>query len=195
MAGGGGRDWRVKERPKPLLSSATKPKELDDLWRETRETAGNPVRNPLVPEHRPLVRKVAMRLRSKLPSEVELDDLMQVGMLGLHRAMLAYDAGRGIKFATFAEYHVRGAILDDLRDGDWAPRLVRARTKVFQEAIAQLRQHLGRNPSEEELAGHLKMSPKAFLRLSEEARPVVQVSLGAAARGSEEVGEQVEAAA
>jgi len=134
-------------------------------------------RNQFAMEHLPLVRRTAVRIRARLPDLVELEDLIQVGMIGLHRAMLAFEPKRRVRFSTFAPFYIRGAIFDDLRATDWVPRLVRQRTRIVVEATRQLQQQLGRTPTDEELTQYLKLTPEDFGRLRREARPVAQISL------------------
>ena len=159
------------------LSSAPDPRDLEAFWQELMGAKDGGRRNQFAVAHLPLVRQTATRIHAKLPNMVEVDDLVQEGMLGLHRAMLAFNPKRRVQFKTFAGFYIRGAIFDHLRATDWAPRLVRHRARIIEKATHELQQQLGRNPSERELAKALKLSPKAFTRLRKEARPVFQISL------------------
>ncbi|MCM2317742.1 MAG: RNA polymerase sigma factor FliA [Pseudomonas sp.] len=109
----------------------------------------------LLEEHLPLVRRQALSLQVRLPASVELDDLIQAGMIGLLDALNRYDACHGASFATFASQRIRGAMLDELRSRDWVPRSVRRNTRALDEAIRRLEQHLGRPAEEREIAAAL----------------------------------------
>ncbi|MCY1423426.1 RNA polymerase sigma factor FliA [compost metagenome] len=109
----------------------------------------------LLEEHLPLVRRQALSLQVRLPASVELDDLIQAGMIGLLDALNRYDASHGASFATFASQRIRGAMLDELRSRDWVPRSVRRNTRALDEAIRRLEQHLGRPAEEREIAAAL----------------------------------------
>jgi RNA polymerase sigma factor for flagellar operon FliA len=103
----------------------------------------------------PLVKFVAHRISSRLPSHVELDDLVHSGIIGLMDAIEKFEPARGIKFKTYAELRVKGAILDGLRDLDWVPRSLRRKKKDIENAYHLLEQQLGRAASDEEVAVHL----------------------------------------
>jgi RNA polymerase sigma factor for flagellar operon FliA len=115
-------------------------------------------RERLIMEHLPQVRLIARRIHERLPEGVSLDDLISTGILGLISAIDRFDASLNVKLKTYAEYKIRGAILDSLRGLDWAPRQQRKRTKQIEAAIAALEQKLHRSPTEEEIAAHLGIS-------------------------------------
>jgi RNA polymerase sigma factor FliA len=136
---------------------------------ESCMTVGNPeaekklpltadVRDTLILEHLPQVKLIARRIHERLPVSVSLDDLISSGIVGLIAAIDRYDARRDVKLRTYAEYKIRGAILDSLRGLDWAPRLQRKRAKSVEASIAQLEQKHQRTPTEEEIAAHLGLS-------------------------------------
>lgn len=112
----------------------------------------------LVREYLPLVKKIALRLAVKLPSEIELDDLMQVGLMGLLRARDSYDAAQGASFATYAGIRIKGAMLDELRGNDWLPRSVQEQFSRVAAAIERLDGRLGRPPRDTEIAEELGMA-------------------------------------
>lgn len=116
------------------------------------------VREQLILEHLPQVKLIARRIHERLPVSVSLDDLISTGVLGLIAAIDRYDASHDVKLKTYAEYKIRGAILDSLRGLDWAPRQQRKRAKLIEAAIAALEQQHQRMPSEEEIAGYLGLS-------------------------------------
>lgn len=103
------------------------------------------------------MRKLALQLLARLPASVELDDLIQAGMIGLLDAARRYQEVADAQFETYATARIRGAMLDELRNQDWLPRSVRSKAKRIDQAIAQLTQQLMRPPSEAEIAGHLEL--------------------------------------
>lgn len=115
-------------------------------------------RDALVREFVPLVKYHAGMLKLRLPPHIELDDLISSGIVGLLDALDRFDDSRGIKFKTYAEFRIRGAMLDYLREMDWFPRSVRQRATNLQNVYAQLEVLFGRPPEEEEVAKHLKIS-------------------------------------
>ena len=128
-----------------------------ELWRSFRANPGDTyLRNRLIEHYMPLVRKRAERIRAKLPNEIELDDLISAGSLGLIDSIRAFEPERGVKFETFCLPRVQGAMLDELRSMDWAPRMVRSKTSKLNEADKILVGKFGRRPSEEELANFLE---------------------------------------
>jgi RNA polymerase sigma factor for flagellar operon FliA len=112
-------------------------------------------RERLILEHLPQVRLIARRIHDRVPESVSLDDLVSSGIVGLIAAIDRFDAAHNVKLKTYAEYKIRGAILDSLRGMDWAPRQQRKRSKQIEAAIAEVEQHLHRSPSEEEIAKQL----------------------------------------
>jgi RNA polymerase sigma factor for flagellar operon FliA len=114
-------------------------------------------RDALVREFVPLVKYHAGMLKLRLPPHIELDDLISSGIVGLLDALDRFDGSRGIKFKTYAEFRIRGAMLDYLREMDWFPRSVRQRATNLQNVYAQLEVLLGRPPEEDEVANHLKI--------------------------------------
>jgi RNA polymerase sigma factor for flagellar operon FliA len=115
-------------------------------------------REILVRDTLPLVERVASSLAARLPPQVELSDLTQAGFLGLLDAAQKFDWDKGVRFSTYAELRIRGAILDSLRALDWVPRSLRRRRRELASARSLLATRLGREPSEEELASELKLS-------------------------------------
>ena len=114
-------------------------------------------RDRLILEHLPQVRLISRRIHERLPESVCLDDLISAGTIGLISAVDRFDPKQNVKLKTYAEYKIRGAILDSLRGLDWAPRQQRKRTKQIEAAIAALEQQLSRMPTEDEIAAHLKV--------------------------------------
>jgi RNA polymerase sigma factor for flagellar operon FliA len=119
---------------------------------------GKSDKNALLTEHAPLVKRLAHQLKAKLPPSVEVDDLIQAGMIGLLDAVSRYEETHGAQFETYAVQRIRGAMLDELRSSDWLPRSMRQNMRKIEEAMNVLQQRLGRPPSETEVASQLKMS-------------------------------------
>jgi RNA polymerase sigma factor for flagellar operon FliA len=132
--------------------------------------AGQPDRNELVQRFMPLVKRVAYHLMARLPANVQFEDLVQNGMLGLLDAMERFEDGFGAQFETYATQRVRGAMLDGLRANDWLPRNMRRELRRIERAINQLEHAHGRAPSEQELADTLEMSLVDYQKLLQEAR-------------------------
>lgn len=115
-------------------------------------------RERLILEHLPQVRLIARRIQERLPKNISLEDLVSTGVLGLISAIDNFDPGHNVKLKTYAEYKIRGAILDSLRGLDWAPRQKRRKTKQIEAAILAAEQRLQATPSEEDIAAQLEIS-------------------------------------
>ena len=113
--------------------------------------------NALLKQYSPLVRRLAHQMIAKLPANVELDDLIQVGMIGLNDALSRFDAAQGVQFETFATQRIRGAMLDELRGGDWMSRGDRRHQRAIESAVHKLEQKLKRAPNESEIADEMGM--------------------------------------
>ena len=124
----------------------------------------------LVETHAPLVKRIAYQLMSRLPASVDVDDLIQNGMIGLLDAIGRYQDGLGAQFETYAAQRVRGAMLDGLRENDWLPRSLRRDMRRIESAIHSLEQQNGRAPSETELAAALGVSLDEYQHMLHEAR-------------------------
>jgi RNA polymerase sigma factor for flagellar operon FliA len=119
---------------------------------------GKADKNHLLTEHMPLVKRLAHQMKAKLPASVEVDDLVQAGMIGLLDAISRYEENHGAQFETYAVLRIRGAMLDELRSNDWMPRSTRQNMRKVEQAMATLQQQLGRPPSESEIAKSMKLS-------------------------------------
>jgi RNA polymerase sigma factor for flagellar operon FliA len=115
-------------------------------------------RNALIRQYQPLVRKLAHHMMAKLPANVQVDDLIQVGLIGLSEALTRFEATQGVQFETFATQRIRGAMIDELRENDWVSRGTRKSQKDIEEAMRRLEHRLGRSPLESEIAADLSMS-------------------------------------
>jgi RNA polymerase sigma factor for flagellar operon FliA len=108
--------------------------------------------NAMLKQYSPLVRRLAHQMIAKLPANVEIDDLIQVGMIGLHDAFSRFDTEQGVQFETFATQRIRGAMLDELRGSDWMSRGNRRQQREIEAAVHKLEQQFGRAPQESEIA-------------------------------------------
>jgi len=151
--------------------------DIDQLWRSYQNARCDDLRNKLIEYYMPLVRYNAERVWAKLPNEVELDDLVSCGIIGLMDAIGAFDLDRGVKFATYCSRRIRGAILDELRERDWVPRIVRNRMRRVDEARKGLEAQLGREPSQDELANEMKLPPEEFKRVVNDTNRSIFISL------------------
>lgn len=120
----------------------------------------------------PLVKRIAHHMMAKLPPSVELDDLIQAGMMGLLEASSRYEEWRGAQFETYAGQRIRGAMLDELRQMDWLPRSLRRDTRRIEEAISKLQHQLGNTPSEADVARELDMKLDDYQQMLFESRGV-----------------------
>jgi RNA polymerase sigma factor FliA len=127
-------------------------------------------RTAAITQYGPMVRRVAAQLIAKLPANVELDDLVQAGMIGLFDALSRYQADQGAQFETFAMQRVRGAMLDELREADWLPRSVRRNQRSIESAIRKVEQRTKRAATEIDVAAELGLSLDAYQHMLAEAR-------------------------
>lgn len=114
-------------------------------------------RSTIVEEYAPLVKKIAHHLLARLPASVQLDDLLQAGMMGLLEASMNFDGSKGAKFETFAGIRIRGSMLDEIRRGDWVPRSVHRNQRRVAQVIDELEQALGRDAKDQEIADRLEL--------------------------------------
>src|SRR5689334_17309916 len=119
-------------------------------------------RERLILEHLPQVRLIARRIQERLPENISLEDLVSTGVIGLISAIDNFDPSHNVKLKTYAEYKIRGAILDSLRGLDWAPRQKRRKAKQIEAAIAAAEQTLQGSPTEEEIARELGISVQEY---------------------------------
>jgi RNA polymerase sigma factor for flagellar operon FliA len=117
----------------------------------------DPMRNQIIMDYAPLIKYIAQKIAARLPSNIDLDDLFSAGVIGLMDAIDKYDPSRDNKFKTYAEFRIRGAILDELRNQDWVPRSVRESNKREERARTELEHKLGRPASDREVAEHLQV--------------------------------------
>ena len=142
-------------------------------------------RERLILEHLPQVKLIARRIHERLPESVSLEDLISTGTIGLIAAIDRFDPGHNVKLKTYAEYKIRGAILDSLRGLDWAPRQQRKRAKQIESAISVIEQRVHRTPSEEEIAKELGLALEDYHEWLVEIRGVNLGSLECASPDEE----------
>ena len=134
-------------------------------------------REAIILEYAPMIKYVASRIALRLPPHIEVDDLISVGVLGLMDAIGKYDPNRGAKFKTYAEFRVRGAILDELRSMDWVPRSVRQKATSIDAVVQKLQAKLGRPPSDEEVAKEMGVSLDEFFTTLNQTQSIPILSL------------------
>ena len=122
-------------------------------------------RDALIRQYSPLVRRLAHHMMAKLPASVQVDDLIQVGLIGLSEALTRYEAAQGVQFETFATQRIRGAMIDELRENDWMSRGSRKGQKEIESAMHRLEHRLGRSPAESEIAAEMGMTLTAYQAL------------------------------
>ncbi|RDV25085.1 RNA polymerase sigma factor FliA [Alteromonas aestuariivivens] len=115
-------------------------------------------KSQLVERHAPLVKRIAHHLMARLPASVLVDDLIQAGMIGLLEAARNFDGSKGASFETFAGIRIRGAMLDEIRKGDWTPRSVHKNSRAISEAIAQVERETGRDARDADIAAQLNVT-------------------------------------
>ena len=151
--------------------------DIEQVWIDYKAEPSESVRNLIVEHYLPLVKYIAERVHSKLPSEVDCDDLISAGIFGLMDAIDAFDLSRGIKFQTYCAPRVRGAILDGLRAMDWVPRLVRSRTNKVSTARNTLEKQFGRKPTHDEIADEMGISMEEYDKIRKDSSTVGMSSL------------------
>lgn len=116
-------------------------------------------------QHAPLVKRIAYHLMGRLPDTVQLDDLIQAGMIGLLEALKHYDAGQGASFETYAGIRIRGAMLDELRRADWTPRSVYKKARMVAEAIREVENNVGRDAKDSEVASQMGIELQEYRQI------------------------------
>src|SRR5580700_8641892 len=134
------------------------------------------VRDQIVLEHLPLVKVIAIRVRENLPVHIELDDLIHAGVLGLFDAVEKYDATKNVEFQAYAKHRIKGAILDSLRQLDWASRDMRRRQKQADSVSRDFSAKFGRTPTEAEIAEQMGVTTDRWRRMAMEMRSTGPVS-------------------
>ena len=143
-------------------------------------------RSALIKQYQPLVRKLAHYMMAKLPASVEVDDLIQVGLIGLADALSRYEASQGVQFETFATQRIRGAMLDELRGNDWMSRGSRKSQKDIETTMRRLEHRLGRSPVESEIAAEMGLTLTDYQNLLNKVRGTQLVYLEDMSRSNED---------
>ncbi len=159
--------------------------DIQKVWKQYKKNPTEDLRNVIIETYMHIVRFNAERIHTKLPTEVDVEDLVSAGMFGLIDAIAAFDLDRGVKFETYCSPRIRGAILDELRSMDWVPRLVRNRSQKIQSATKELQSELGRVPSEKEVAERIGVPAEEFKRIARDGVAVSMTSLSRKAYGSD----------
>ncbi len=129
---------------------------------------GRMYQEELLAQYLPLVKRHALNLKTRLPPSIDLDDLIQAGSIGLLDAISRYDQSQGTTFGTFVVHRIRGAMIDELRTRDWAPRSVRRNARLLESTLGHLEQRLGRPASEREVAAAMGISLAEYQQLLSE---------------------------
>lgn len=160
------------------MNTTTMPEpELQSTWETYALSRDGQLRERLLIHYLPLVRVVAGRLKVGLPGSVEYDDLVSTGLMGLMNSIESFSPDRGFKFETFAVPRIKGAILDGLREVDWAPRSVRQKSRQLEQAIEKLTVELGRQPHDQEIARELGLEGDDYSHFMEQAGAASVISL------------------
>lgn len=170
------------------MASVTKRprEEMAKLWEAYHRRPEPGLRNQLAEEYLPIVRYVAERMIERLPHNVQVEDLVSVGVFGLFDAIEKFDPARGVKFETYCVGRVRGSMLDELRAMDWVPRLTRARGNKLEAAYQKLEREFGRAPTDAEVAREMRMSIEELDQLHRELSGASVLSLQHRTLGKEE---------
>jgi RNA polymerase sigma factor for flagellar operon FliA len=153
---------------------------MEAMIREAKEKHSEipaTLKEQIVLEHAPLIRYIVNRIAVRLPSHIDLDDLHNTGVIGLMDAIEKYDPEKNCKFKTYAEFRIKGAILDQLRSLDWVPRSVRQKSRRLERAYGEVEQRLGRSASEDEVADSLGLQLDKFHELLNQVRGISLVNL------------------
>ncbi len=129
-------------------------------------------RDRLIEQYAPMIKHLALRIAMRLPSHIELDDLINSGVIGLMDAIVKFDPDKGVRFETYAEFRIRGAILDELRAQDWVSRSVRQKANQLSRTYAELEQRLGRAATDEEVMEELGLDRDSFYKLVDRVRSI-----------------------
>jgi RNA polymerase sigma factor FliA len=152
-------------------------KGLVKKYKQDTKGVDGKLRDQLIMDYAPLIRFVAQRIAARLPSNIDIDDLMSAGVIGLMDAIDKYDPSRDNKFKTYAEFRIRGAILDELRSQDWVPRSVRDKAKKIERTYSELEQRFGRSVSDNEVADAMAMPLNDYYEMVGKVKAVTLLSI------------------
>ncbi len=133
-------------------------------------TQGVDDQSRLVEQHATLVKRIAYHMLARLPASVQVEDLIQAGMIGLLEAAKKFDAGKGASFETFVGIRIRGAMLDEVRKGDWAPRSVHRNTRMVSDAVREVEKRTGRDATDQEVAKEMGVKLDEYYRILADTR-------------------------
>ena len=145
-------------------------------------------RNELILTYTPLIKYIATRLASRLPPQVSIDDLISCGIIGLIDAINKFDVSKNVQFKTYAEFRIKGAMLDELRALDWVPRSIRRKITDLEKTYSELEKKLGRPATDEETAKALDMDLEEFHKLLDETKSVSFMDIDLLRQKSPEAG-------
>lgn len=169
MVGAGGytgeAQWFAEESEEAAVVPACKPFTEHTTGDGEPQTEAAGERDLLLMEHLPTVRYIARRIHERLPQHVDLDDLVSAGVVGLIDAFSKFDHSKKVQFKSYAQFRIRGAILDSLRTLDWSPRELRRKGRAVEEAIRTVTQRMRRAPSEQEIASEMKLTLAEYQQL------------------------------
>ncbi len=146
-------------------------------------------REELILAYTPLIKYMANRLAARLPASVAVDDLVSAGIIGLIDAIDKFDVSKEVQFKTYAEFRIRGAMLDELRALDWVPRSVRRKLTELEHAHLELEKQFGRTPTDEEMAARLGLDLEGYYRLLDETKAVTFIDIEILRQRSADVAE------
>src|SRR6478609_8808599 len=146
-------------------------------YKEGTKKIDKRTKEKLILEYAPLIKFIAQKIAVRLPSNIEFDDLVSSGVIGLMDAIDKYDPGRDNKFKTYAEFRIRGAILDELRSQDWVPRSVRDKAKKIERTYAILEQRLGRSVTDSEISDQMGLALDEYYDMVAKVKAVSLLSV------------------
>lgn len=163
----GGRDAKLEMHPENFLSYVAVDAQLPSVSvvEENKTCLTEAERDKLLVEHLPTVRYIARKVHERLPQHVEMEDLVSAGTMGLIDAFNKFDHSRHVQFNSYAQFRIKGAIVDSLRAMDWGPRELRRKGRAIEEATRTLTHQLGRSPQEQEIAEQMGMKLGEYQRL------------------------------
>ena len=170
-------------------TGALNKKELEKLWKDFKEKGSIEAKDVIIVHYLGLVRLVAGRMAMNSPPQVDKDDLIGWGVLGLLDAVEKFDPAQKASFETYASTRIRGSIIDQIRSLDWAPRSLRRKARELSQASARLMDKLGRKPSDMELAGEMGIGESDLFELTTEIHGAYILSLEAKISNDPETGE------
>ena len=150
---------------------------VEEIWKAYQKTGAKSLRDYFLERYLQLVRYNAERIHTRLPDEVDIEDLMSAGIFGLMDAIDAFDLDRAVKFETYCAPRIRGAILDELRAMDWVPRLVRHRSAKVESVRQKLEMASGVKPTQDEIATRLGVDDEEFKKIQRDSSAVGIISL------------------